>query len=78
MWENPIKFDAVDAVDAGDAERGWIYTFIHVAALLSDDEVRAHYDHYFVPALSGRRTDFWKSEEGVRQARLDALIMLCK
>ncbi|KAJ3544309.1 hypothetical protein NM208_g3123 [Fusarium decemcellulare] len=65
--------------DHMDPDRDWVDIVTSIASLLSDDQIRGHYAHWFVPALTGGRIlgDKWKPDKMIREARTRALEKLC-
>ncbi|CAJ0549974.1 Ff.00g065690.m01.CDS01 [Fusarium sp. VM40] len=78
---NKVQFMAANLVplelDEQDVDRVWVYTIMSVVSLLSDDTICAHYAYGFVPALTEGFGDMMKTDEGIRNARLSALKILC-
>ncbi|KAF4954204.1 hypothetical protein FGADI_5417 [Fusarium gaditjirri] len=63
-------------LNEADVDRDWAYTAMSVVSILSDDAIRGHYAHWFVPQLTAGFADMIKTDEAIRNARLEALKML--
>ncbi|KAF4469569.1 hypothetical protein FALBO_3531 [Fusarium albosuccineum] len=60
-------------------DRDWMDIVLSVVSLLGNDEIRGHYTHHFVPALTGGGTmgEKLKTYGMIRKMRIRALEELC-